>query len=191
VDWTPYAFIGISAFLHNPQAQAPAKDLEGNALPEAGKWVDLKPLGTEGQNADLQPGDANYGIKDYKKLQVAIPFGIGVRFKLNEILDFSVETGFRYLFTDYIDDVSQNYVDLGVFKTNELAKAMSYRSNEILTPNSTYVGRDGKTYAVVAGYGSERADNKRGSKGDKDIYMVTTLKISYILGKSLNRAKFR
>ncbi|MEO8473441.1 MAG: DUF6089 family protein [Chryseolinea sp.] len=191
VAWTPYAFIGASAFLHNPQALAPAKDLDGNALAEDGKWVDLKSLGTEGQHADLQPGDVNYGIKDYKKLQVAIPFGIGARFKLNEILDFSVETGFRYLFTDYIDDVSRNYVDLGVFKNDELAKAMSYRSNEILTPTQSYVGRDGKTYAVVAGYGSEYSDNKRGSKGQKDIYMVTTLKISYILGKSLNRAKFR
>ena len=116
---------------------------------------------------------------------------MGARFKVNEILDFSVEWGFRYLFTDYIDDVSKNYVDLGVFGGNELAKAMSYRSNEILTPNYTYVGRDGQQYNVVSGYGSEHPDNLRGSKNDKDIFMVTTLKVTYILGKSMNRAKFR
>ncbi|HTE32150.1 MAG TPA: DUF6089 family protein [Chryseolinea sp.] len=191
VKWTPYAFLGAAAMLHNPQAIAPAEDLKGNPLPDAGKWVDLKPLGTEGQNAQLLASDANSGIKDYKKLQVAIPFGIGVRFKINEIFDFSIETGFRYLFTDYIDDVSSNYVDLGVFGNDELAKAMSYRSNEIATPTTTYTARDGQSYAVLSGYGSEMNDNVRGSKNQKDIYMVTTLKITYILGKSMLRAKFR
>ena len=191
VQWTPYGFVGVAGFLHNPQALAPATDLNNNPLPEAGEWVDLQPLGTEGQNAQLQAGDMNQGIKPYKKLQVAIPFGLGARFRLNEILDFSVELGFRYLFTDYIDDVSRNYVDLGVFGNDALAKAMSYRSSEIVTPTSTYTGRDGQNYNVVPGYGSEYPDNIRGSKNDRDIYMVTTFKLSYILGKTFHRAKFR
>jgi hypothetical protein len=193
VKWTPYAFIGVAGFLHNPQALAPATDLNGNPLPEAGQWINLQSLGTEGQKAQLEPGDANSGIKPYKKLQVAIPFGLGVRFRLNEVLDLSAELGFRYLFTDYIDDVSQNYVDLGVFGNNELAKAMSYRSNEIvnpslLTPTQT---RNGQTYDLLSGYGQEYVDNKRGSKDDKDTYMVTSIKLSYILGKNFHRAKFR
>lgn len=57
--WTPYVFLGISALLHNPQALAPALDLNGNPLPEAGQWVDLQPLGTEGQKAGLLNTDAN------------------------------------------------------------------------------------------------------------------------------------
>ncbi|HEX6892246.1 MAG TPA: DUF6089 family protein [Chryseolinea sp.] len=191
VPWTPYAFAGVSVMLHNPQAQAPVVDLQGNPLPQAGEWVDLQPLGTEGQNAQLQQGDANNGLSSYKKVQVAIPMGLGVRFRLNEILDFSFETGFRYLFTDYIDDVSRNYVDLGVFGSDELAKAMSYRSNEVATPSYTYTGRDGQSYSVVPGYGAEHPSNNRGSKDDKDIFMVTTLKITYILGKTFHRAKFR
>jgi len=192
VNWTPYAFVGASMLLHNPQAQAPATDLHGVPLDQAGEWVDLQELGTEGQRSQLQPGDANYGLSQYKKLQIAIPIGLGVRFRLNEILDFSFETGFRYLFTDYIDDVSRNYVDLGVFGTNELAKAMSYRSNEVVqNPTGTYDGRDGVTYNVVPGYGSEHPSNNRGDKGDRDIFMVTTLKVTYIIGKSFHRAKFR
>jgi len=191
-QWTPYAFLGVSMLLHNPQAQAPATDLQGNPLPEAGEWVDLQSLGTEGQRSQLQPGDANSGISQYKKLQIAIPMGLGVRFRLNEVMDFSVETGFRYLFTDYIDDVSRNYVDLGVFGGNELAKAMSYRSNEVVpNPTNTYTGRDGQSYTVVPGYGSEFPSNNRGDKGDKDIFMVTTLKATYIIGKTFHRAKFR
>lgn len=191
VKWTPYAFVGIAVFLHNPQAQAPATDPQGNALPEAGKWVDLQPLGTEGQYATLQEGDVNYGIKPYKKIQPAIPFGIGARFRLNEVMDLAAEIGFRYTFTDYLDDVSQNYVDLGVFQGNQLAKAMSYRSSEVATPSTSYVGRDGGTYNVLAGYGQEFRDNVRGNKNDRDIYMVTTLRLTYILGKNFHRAKFR
>jgi hypothetical protein len=167
-------------------------DLNGNPFPNAGDWVDLQPLGTEGQNANLLESDVNHGIKEYKNIQFAIPFGIGARFRLNEVLDFSVEFGFRYLFTDYIDDVSQNYVDLGVFGSNELAKALSYRGNEINPTNTfTYTGRDGNSYNVIPGYGHESPDNWRGHKDDKDIYTVTTLRISYIVGKTFNRAKFR
>src|SRR5690606_21307429 len=138
------------------------------------------------------------GIKPYKLIQAAIPFGIGARFRLNQLMDFSVELGFRYLFTDYIDDVSQNYIDLGHFGNDELAKAMSYRSNEIpavrnnpdaVKPYTSDI--DGKTYTVVPGYGSESKDNWRGNSKDNDTYMVTTFKLSYIFGKTFNRAKFR
>ncbi|WP_276368165.1 DUF6089 family protein [Chryseolinea sp. H1M3-3] len=193
VKWTPYVFMGVAGLLHNPQALAPATDLNGNPLPEAGTWVNLQSLGTEGQKGTLSEGDVNNGIKSYKKLQVAIPFGIGARFRLNEVLDLSAELGFRYLFTDYIDDVSQNYVDLGVFGDNELAKAMSYRTNEIVDPNllTPTQTRDGKTYNLLSGYGQEYIDNKRGNKNDKDTYMVTTIKLTYILGKTFHRAKFR
>lgn len=185
VQWTPYAYVGVAAFLHNPQAEAPA------AL--GGGWVDLEPLGTEGQySTKLVATDANFGIKPYKKFQVAIPFGIGARFKLTEVIDLWGDIGFRYTFTDYLDDVSQNYVDLGVLDS-PLAKAMSYRSGE-LSPaptTSSYVGRDGATYSVLNGYGSEHPSNNRGSKNDRDIYMVTSVRITYILGAILHKAKFR
>lgn len=193
VKWTPYAFAGVGVFHHNPQAQVPKTDLSGNPFPNAGQWVDLEPLGTEGQYADLQTTDANYGIKPYKKIQMSIPMGIGVRLRINEVMDISGEFGFRYLFTDYIDDVSGNYVDLGVFGNNELAKALSYRSNELssVSPNQSYVGRDGKTYNVLAGYGSEFPGNLRGNRNNRDIFTVTTVRLTYIIGKTFHRAKFR
>src|SRR5260221_7392741 len=192
VKWTPYRVIGFAAFLHNPQAQAPKTYLDGTTPdPKAGQWVDLQPLGTEGQYSTLQPGDVNYGIKPYSLLQIAIPFGVGGRFRLNEVLDLWADIGFRYTFTDYLDDVSRNYVDLGVFK-DPLAQAMSYRSNEVTAPTASYTSlRDGKTYPVVNGYGSEFRDNWRGHKASRDIYMVTSVKITYILGATFHRAKFR
>ncbi len=194
VNWTPYVFVGVSAFMHNPQAQAPATDLNGNALPEAGQWVDLRPLGTEGQYSNLQSTDANSGIEPYSKLQFAIPIGLGARFRINDVMDFWAEIGFRYTFTDYLDDVSRNYVDLGVLN-GPLAKAMSYRSNELpasqIPAKVPYVGRDGQTYNTIPGYGREYPSNLRGSKNDNDIYMVTSLRLTYILGATLHRAKFR
>jgi hypothetical protein len=197
VAWTPYVYVGIALFYHNPQAQAPATDLRGNPLPEAGQWIDLQPLGTEGQNATLQPADANFGIKPYSLLQAAIPFGIGARFRLNEVMDLWGDIGFRYTFTDYLDDVSANYVDLGVL-TSPLAQALSYRSNELkptdLIPGvvpRAYVARDGNSYTVIPGYGEEFKDNIRGSKSQNDIYMVTSIRLTYILGKTFHKAKFR
>jgi hypothetical protein len=190
VKWTPYVYAGIAVFHHNPQAQAPEFDAAGNPTGKKGQWVDLQPLGTEGQFANLQPGDVNYGVTAYKRIQPSIPFGIGARFRINEVMDIAGEFGFRYTFTDYLDDVSGNYVDLGVFD-NALARAMSYRSNEVATPNHTYVGRDGQTYNVLAGYGAEHPENLRGNNSNRDIYMVTTVRLTYILGKTFHRAKFR
>jgi len=192
-DWTPFIFAGIAVFHHNPQAVAPAVGLNGQPLTEAGNWVSLHDLGTEGQYADLLPTDANYGIKPYKLIQFSIPIGIGVRFKVHDVVDVSAELGFRYLFTDYIDDVSKNYVDLGVLDS-DLAKALSYRSNELTRPDiarQPMVARDGMTYDLINGYGYEYPTNMRGKEGNKDIFMVTTFRLSYIVGKTMHKAKFR
>ncbi|HPM31071.1 MAG TPA: DUF6089 family protein, partial [Chryseolinea sp.] len=152
VKWTPYVFLGVAGFLHNPQAQIPKFGVDGvTALPGAGDWVNLRDYGTEGQNATLLPTDVNYGIKEYKLLQIAIPGGIGARFRINEVLDFSAEFGFRYTFTDYLDDVSKNYVDLGVFNGDKVAEALSYRTNELgtLTNPNPYTLRNSSTQYVV------------------------------------------
>jgi hypothetical protein len=192
-NWTPYVFAGVAVFHHNPQALAPAKGLDDSDLAEEGEWINLRKLGTEGQYAELEPSDANYGIKPYNLIQFAIPMGIGVRFKLHDVVDFSAELGFRYLFTDYIDDVSQNYVDLGVFDS-ELVRALSYRSNELTKPDiarEPHLARNGVTYDLIDGYGFEFPTNIRGNKNNKDIFTVTTFRISYIMGKTMHRAKFR
>lgn len=191
VKWTPYAYLGIAVFFHNPQAKAPATDLEGNPLADAGKLVDLQPLGTEGQHATLQPTDANYGITPYSLVQVAIPFGLGARFRLTDVLDLSADVGFRYTFTDYIDDVSANYVDLSRLAGNPLAQAMSYRTNELPGYPMNPVASGIPGVNVESGYGSEYPDNKRGGKKQNDIYMVTSIRLTYILKAHFHQAKFR
>ncbi|UII34429.1 DUF6089 family protein [Fulvivirga ulvae] len=201
VQWTPYAYAGLSIFHHNPQAFVP----EGSGLPEAGTWVDLEPLGTEGQYADLDPTAANAGIEPYSKFQFAIPLGIGIRYRLNQVLDLSFESGVRYTFTDYLDDVSQNYVDPGVFGDNELARLMADLSQEdkasvsnepraLDNPNIQEIYNNRVTIngeSKIAGYGFEHPENVRGNKNENDLYFVTSIKVAFIIGATFRRAKFR
>ncbi len=196
VKWTPYLYVGVAGFHHNPKAQAPASGLNGEVLGVSeGEWIALRPLGTEGQYANLDQTDANYGLKPYSLFQFAIPFGLGARFRINEVMDLWADWGFRYTFTDYLDDVSGNYVDLGVFGSDNLARAMSYRSNELpasdLPALDPYLARNGQTYSTIPGYGREHPDNLRGSKNDRDIYMVVSIRLTYILGATFHKAKFR
>lgn len=83
--FTPYTFIGLSAFYFNPQTS-----LDGNNY-------ELQPLSTEGE--------------DYSRTGIAIPFGMGIKLRLSERMLFSAEYGLRRTFTDYIDDVSGRYPD--------------------------------------------------------------------------------
>lgn len=190
VKWTPYLYAGVALFHHNPQAQVPNTDLQGNSLSNAGEWVDLKPLKTEGE--------------DYKLVQAAIPFGVGARFRINELMDIAAEFGFRYTFTDYLDDVSGYYVDLRTLDGN-LAQAMAYRSNEVAAGVSNkvdaiianrYTGYQGDLgFTTAAGYGHINDDeagtkNIRGTSA-KDLYMVSTIRLTYIINRNYHRAKFR
>lgn len=190
--FTPHVYAGVAVFHHNPLGKVPAQDIHGNNLPHAGKWIPLQPLGTEGQFANLNPADANFGIKPYKRIQLSIPVGIGGRIRLNNAIDFWFEAGFRYLFTDYIDDVSQNYVDLGVLES-DLARSMSYRGYELNDYQNahTYIGRDGVAYSVEAGYGQEHPDNVRGNKHDRDMIFVTSFKLTKIINARMHQAKSR
>ncbi len=189
-SFAPYIFSGISVFHHNPKAKIPGQDVHGNPLPGAGEWIELQPIGTEGQHATLLETDANYGIKPYKRIQPSIPFGVGARFKYRSQINIFCEVTFRYTFTDYLDDVSRNYVDLGVFD-NEVARALSYRGNDVpLMRPQAYTGRDGNQYMVEAGFGSELQTNIRGSKNDKDMLFLFTIGGQYILPTHM-RAKFR
>ncbi len=174
VGWTPYAYLGLAAFYHNPQAQAPANDLNGQPLPEAGQWIDLQPLKTEGNS--------------YSLIQFAVPFGAGARFRINEVFDLWADIGFRYTFTDYLDDVSGNYVDLNTL--SKVGQAMAYRTNELATyPTSGGIPSELAGVNVQPGYG--KAGDKRGTPTQNDIYMVTSIRLTYVLGATFHKAKFR
>lgn len=207
VEFTPFIFIGGSFYHHNPKARVPDEYIlpadpgAHYAFENAGDWVELQPLGTEGQNASLLETDANYGSNPYKLWQFAIPVGLGIRYRLNDALDISADISFRILFTDYIDDVSKNYVDLDVLDS-DLARALSNRTRDALSAtgdprdisgwNTTIItGRNGTDYEVINGFGHEHPSNKRGGSAVNDMFYVTSIRVAYIIGGRFRRAKFR
>lgn len=80
-----YAFAGLALLYSNPTAEL------------NGERHALQPLQTE-------------GIK-YSKLNLAIPFGLGIRVKAGPFFNVAIEGGYRKTFTDYLDDVSTVHQD--------------------------------------------------------------------------------
>ena len=122
----PYIFAGIAVFHHNPEAKTPT-DYSGSDV-AANEWVSLQPLNTEGQ------GLIGYSDQPYNLINVSIPFGMGVRYKLNHYWDLGFEAGVRYSFSDHLDDVGGYYADPSdLAAVGSLSAAMGHRENEKFT----------------------------------------------------------
>ncbi len=150
-NYSPYVFAGLAVYKFNPYA-----------YDDGGQKQYLRPLSTEGQGingyADRIP---------YTLTQFAIPFGGGVKFVVNDDFRIGVEVGLRKLFTDYLDDVSKNYIDPIDLQAARGFKAvdMSYRSDEV-GGSLIYPGKD----------------QQRGSPKSKDSYYFAGVHLTYRLG---------
>lgn len=156
-DFVPYLFAGIAGFHHNPQGTRDG----GNS------WVDLQPLNTEGAN--------------YSNFSFAIPFGGGVRYRINRQLDASFEIGLRKTFTGYLDDVNSNYIGLAALGGD-------------VNSDRGYFG-----YGITKDHRGGTFDNipdangkfpKRG-QGKDDWYTVVGFSLNYILNPKIKNPKFR
>lgn len=152
-DFVPYVFAGVAGFYNNPQG-----------LYTDGSYVDLQKLRTEGQ------------ATGYSKYQLAIPFGGGIRYRINRNFDASLEVGWRKTFTDYIDDVGGKYAPAG----------------SLTTPQQIYFG-NGITRTddgVFPNFTDQTS--QRGDSGNKtDWYIVTGVTLNYILTPRIKNPKFR
>lgn len=115
--FTPYIFAGISLYRFNPYT-----------YDAAGSKTYLRDLGTEGQGLPQHPDR-----KPYKLIQVGIPFGGGIRFKITDNAYLGYEIGLRKLFTDYLDDVSTTYADEAALLAGNGARAveLAFRGDEL------------------------------------------------------------
>jgi hypothetical protein len=147
-DFVPYLFAGVAGFHHSPEGKA-----------ADGKYIDLQQLQTENVA--------------YSKFQFSIPFGGGVRYRINRNLDASFEIGLRKTFTGYLDDVSGNYQVV----TNP-------------TPEAQYFGHGITNQGVSKIPGLDNPGNKRG-QGKNDWYTVTGFSLNYILNPKIKNPKFR
>lgn len=145
--FSPYVFLGIAVFKFNPKAEL------------NGQWYELQPLGTEGQ----QYPDYS-GVKPYKLIQVALPYGGGLKYSVSKNLTLGIEFGYRRTFTDYLDDVSGMYVDPAVLASGtngQVAVALADRSVEIVNEP---IGIEGR---------------QRGDSQSRDNYLFSGISFSY------------
>jgi hypothetical protein len=139
--FTPYVFTGLSFFKFNPKADY------------GGDTYYLQRMSTEGQAL------TDSASKKYSLLQFAIPIGAGVKFKLQESWNLSVHVAYNGTFTDYLDDVSGQYVD-----NDLLVNKAGTESAALADPN--HMGRAGK---------------QRGNPYINDWFIFAGVSLSYVL----------
>jgi hypothetical protein len=147
---SPYIFAGVSLLRFNPQALYNEK------------WTNLQPLGTEGQYLNVP----EYEDRKYTLTQIVIPFGIGWKYSIGKNINLGFELSARKTFTDYLDDVSTNYVDDRdlLYRNGQIAVNLANRTGEV---------NDEKI--------PKTEDDPRGSPDAKDWYYFTGFTLSYSL----------
>lgn len=151
-DAYPYVFAGLGVFHFNPYTYD--KD---------NIKTYLQPLGTEGQGLLEYPQKKTYSLT-----QFCLPFGAGWKIKLNEKWDIIYEMGYRFQFTDYLDDVSTTYTDYKILfqKKGPKAAELSYRPMPVAGTTPAY----------------PREGTIRGNPKEKDGYFITGIKLLVHLG---------
>lgn len=110
-----YGVTGIALFNFNPKAKF------------EGEWVELQPLGTEGQGTAAFPDREKYSLT-----RISIPIGGGITHSLSDQWNIGVEVAFRKTFTDYLDDVSKTYAPKNalISRYGEISYRLSNRTWE-------------------------------------------------------------
>ena len=138
-----YGFAGVALLYTNPKAER-----------QNGEKVALKNLKTENYN--------------YSRFQPVFPLGLGIKYTPHPLYNIILEGGYRYTFTDYLDDVSSTrYVDPTLLKS-DLSREMADRRKE-RDPN----------YPTNPGVG------KRGNPDNNDGYLLINLKVQYYWPKEI------
>jgi hypothetical protein len=148
--FTPYVTFGLGLFTYDPFAYL------------GGQKYYLRTLGTEGQGSTLYPERKPYGT-----MAMSVPFGVGIKYNLNDRVNIGFEIVHRFTTTDYLDDVSTTYVEPAVFPPNpdgtpSVAQLLSDRSYE--------------TGAPIGGKGVQRGISKQ-----KDQFATAIIYLSWNL----------
>ncbi len=152
--FTPYLYGGLAVFHFNPWTT------DNN-----GVKTFLKPLSTEGQGLSQYPNQQPYNL-----VQIAFAFGGGLKFAVSDRINIGLEMSQRKTFTDYLDDLSSNYVDRDVLlqARGPQAVALAYRGDEIPGGNPLYPAHG----------------EQRGTPSEMDWYYYTGLTVEIKLSKA-------
>ena len=152
--FSPYLLFGIGFFHFQPQAC-----LENN-------WINLQPLHTEGEGF-VECSSS----KEYKLNQINFPIGCGLKYDVSALINLKFEVVYRILMTDYLDDVSRNYIDPQLFykylphAQAALAERLADRTSELDITHQTQAG------AI------------RGNPNNNDGYFSISIKLAVVLNR--------
>jgi len=151
--FAPYVFGGLAVYNFNPYATY------------SGTNYYLHQYQTEGVN--------------YSTWQLAIPYGVGLKYSLGNFWNLGIELGQRKLFTDYLDDVSKNYA------SNLVAMYNSGNSKDV-TGALLSAGIDPSTntaanHAFILHRLTELQGNGRGDSNKDDMYLFAGITITKTL----------
>jgi hypothetical protein len=159
----PYLLAGAGIYHFNPKA----KDVDG-------KWVELAPLKLEGQGFSQYPDS-----KPYKLTQKNLLVGFGFKHYLKENMYIGMEILHRKLFTDYVDDVSNDYYIDPIHFDTYLSAADAVRARRLYY-RGIYTFPTTRPYQEFA----ERGDPK-----ENDAYFSSMLRIGWRIGNADKRLK--
>lgn len=148
---SPYCTVGVGCFSFEPKAVMD------------GVIEKLRPLRTEGQ------GFAEYPSRpEYRNVQLNIAFGTGVKCEISPLINLRAEITIRKLFTDYLDDVSTDYVDPALYQR--------YHPPSKAVVASKYADRR-----------KMQVGGSRGNSGKKDSYFTIGIAGSWVFGREMSR----
>lgn len=144
--FSPYVLAGFGLVRMQPQAD---RLEDGKRV-----WHDLRSLGTEGQAI----GD------EYNLFNGSLMFGVGLKISMSRHWSINVELSGRYLFTDYLDDVSTVYADKDELRSMRGETSVFFSDRSIPTDKYPYIGEVGR---------------QRGDSGSNDMYSVLSVGVMY------------
>jgi hypothetical protein len=150
-----YVFLGAGLMYFNPQAKYD------------GSWVNLQPLGTEGQGIEGQPNP-------YSRFTAVIPLGFGLSKKAWTYWMFGLEFSYRKTFTDYIDDVSTVY-----FNNDKIIAERGEMAAYLADPSHGYYIDDNGNQVPLNSTGEGM---QRGDPEDKDAFITGAVSVRFFLG---------
>lgn len=152
----PYILAGAGIFNFNPEV----KDVDGS-------WVKTAPLHLEGQGFAEYPNS-----KPYQLTQMNLLGGVGFKYYLKENMYIGLEVLHRKLFTDYVDDVSNDsYID-PIYFDQYLSPADAVKARRLFY-RGTYSFPSTRPYQEFA----ERGDPKQ-----NDAYFSGIFRLGWRLG---------
>jgi len=155
--WTPYLLAGFSVFHFNPKTEL------------------------DGKTYKLRAYQTELNKPNYSLISFAIPTGFGVKYNFGRLWSVAFEIAGRKTFTDYLDDVHDNYPNLS---SDATTNALADRSGEAVDPGNKVAGTHYPQFGILNNKESHTPHIlSRGDYRNKDTYIFTGFTITKTIRK--------